>query len=84
MANTTEKTLTGSWQAVATAGEVLITPSDSTISAFFAVTSSTIAPTFTGGHTVHNDGAAMALTGTERLWVQGEGKLYVTADAPVI
>lgn len=85
MAVTSELTLTGAWQAVATAGDAVITPSEYAI---YALTGSTTAPAFDGGHRVGKEGMAMTLTGSERLWVKGpttpgQDKLYVTADAPV-
>lgn len=83
MAVTTEIQLTGAWQAIATAGEVVFTASGPVI---WAVTTSTSPPSFSGGHIApaYVD-EALSLTGDERLWVKSSGAsgvVHVTADAP--
>jgi hypothetical protein len=81
MAITTKKTPTTAWLAVATAGDVTLTaPVGSPC--FWAITESTTAPTFAGGHVVQpGDNVSMVLTGTERLWVSST--CFVTAEVAV-
>lgn len=79
MAVTNEISLTSTWQAVATAGEVLAEPGKSGL--FWAITGDASAPSFASGHSV-KDGEKLTatLTGTERLWLKGRGVAYVTRD----
>lgn len=82
MAVTTQKTLTSSWQAIATAGEVRFRPAGE--HCFWALTESTTAPTLAEGDlALSRSPVSMTLSGAERLWVKGAGVVYVTADSPV-
>lgn len=83
MAVTSEVALTGAWQAIATAGEVIFTADRPLV---WAITGSASAPSFSSGHInpAYVD-EAMTLTGSERLWVKSStasGIVNVTADAP--
>lgn len=82
MAATVEITLTGGWQNVATAGACFFSPRGAGV--VWAVTMDTNEPTFAEGHPVPPaTGISPTLTGSERLWVKGSGKAFLTAEGAV-
>lgn len=86
MAITTKKSVTNSWLALATAGDVTITAAElpSGYPLTWAVTEGATAPTVVGGHTLQpRENVSMTLNGTERLWITGAGAVFVTAANPV-